>query len=403
MNAIRVLVDAFRRSPRRFALMLLDMSSVNPLTVYQTVVALLNPSVIAFSMIPIVALIGHFAINARVVTRLAIGARRIVSGCLARGISGMTVTASDVLRSRYIGGEESYRDMEKWLVQFNGLLARKLDDMIAVHYAPGSGVFTTYTHSQFYSSHVFVSALPTATSSIQRFFFLHEISHALMYISTRPIASIAALPAHLCMAAWLIYTLPWKADLVGPVLGLLITVLVWHERAAWNARRLRVLSETAADAMAIIYLDDSDLKTLAKSRVLASLRDSELTPFENTLRRSALLEHISLALDGNRDEVIKRSSEDLAITAPRYFEVLFLASVILLATYSQAPTLSHLWVAGALLIVALLALVVAALLWMAFQGILSSELQKKFPHSAVDKAQPASGWVPPVARLQNDA
>jgi len=364
--------------------MLLDVSSVNPLAVYQTVIALLHPSVVAFSMIPIVALIGHFAINARMMTRLAIGARRIVSGCLSRGIAGTTVTTSDVLRSRYLDGAEIYHDMEKWSVQFNGLLARKLDDMIVIHYAPGSGVCTTYTHSQFYSSHVFVSTLPSATSPIQKFFFVHEISHALMYISTRPIASIAAVPAHLCMAAWLIYTLPWNEGLVGPVLALLITILVWHERAGWSARRLRVLSETVADAMAIVYLDDSDLTILAKSRLLASLRDDELSPFENILRRSALQEHIRLALIGNRDEVIQRSAEDLAITAPRFVEVLFLASVILLAAYAQAPTLTQLWVAGALLVAAFLLLVVTAIVWMAFQGSLSGALQEKFPASSLD-------------------
>jgi hypothetical protein len=384
MNAFRFLNDAFHRSPRRFALMLLDVSSVNPLAVYQTVIALLHPSVVAFSMIPIVALIGHFAINARMMTRLAIGARRIVSGCLSRGIAGTTVTTSDVLRSRYLDGAEIYHDMEKWSVQFNGLLARKLDDMIVIHYAPGSGVCTTYTHSQFYSSHVFVSTLPSATSPIQKFFFVHEISHALMYISTRPIASIAAVPAHLCMAAWLIYTLPWNEGLVGPVLALLITILVWHERAGWSARRLRVLSETVADAMAIVYLDDSDLTILAKSRLLASLRDDELSPFENILRRSALQEHIRLALIGNRDEVIQRSAEDLAITAPRFVEVLFLASVILLAAYAQAPTLTQLWVAGALLVAAFLLLVVTAIVWMAFQGSLSGALQEKFPASSLD-------------------
>lgn len=386
MSAVCVLIDAYLRSPRRFALMLLDMSSVNPLTVYQTVIALLHPSLVAFSMIPIVALIGHFAINARVMTRLSIGAHRIVSGCLARGITGVTVTASDVLRSRYAGGEEHYNDMEKWLVQFNGLLVRKLDDMISIHYAPGSGVFTTYTHSQLYSSHIFVSALPSATSPIQKFFFLHEISHALMYIWTRPIGSIAALPAHMCMGAWLSYTLPWNSVLISPVLAFVIAVVVWHERAAWSARRLRMHSEIVADAMAIVYLDDSDLKALAKSRILAVLRDRELTPFENTLRRAALLEHIALALDGDRDEVIKRAAEDVAISAPRFVEVLFLASVILLATQAQEPTLAQLWVAGAMLVAAFLVLAVVALLWVAFQAFLSVKLQESFPGASVESS-----------------
>lgn len=362
--------------------MLLDMASVNPLAVYQIAIAAIHPSLTSLALIPLAALVGHLAINARVLIRLGMGARRVVDGCLVKGISGTTVLVSEVLRLRYSDGVDTYHDLEKWLVQFNGMLARKLDDMVAVHYAPGSGVFTTYTHSQFYSSHVFVSSLPVGSSPVQRFFFLHEIFHSLMYIATRPVASIAALPAHLCLAAWLACTLPWHTEIVGPILGLVITVLVWHERTRWNLQRLKVSSESVADAAAVVYLADADLKQLRDSRVLALLTDKELTPLENATRRSALREYIGLALQGNRDEVIKRSSEDLAITAPRFVELLFLCSVVVLATYAEPPTTVQLWLAGGWFLAVTLMFAFAAVLYLASHGALAEAIERQFPKAA---------------------
>lgn len=390
---IRVVVDAFRRSPRRFIVMLLDMSSVNPLTIYQIAIAAFNPTLTSVAMIPIVAIIGHLAINIRVMIRLGIGAIHVVNGCLAKGVKGATLQVSEVLASRYSNGAETYQDLERWLVQFNGLLKRKLDDMVALHYAPGSGVFTTYTHSQFYSSHVFISALPVSSSPVQRFFFLHEIFHSLMYIATRPVALIAALPAHLCLACWMFYTLPWSKEVLAPIFALAVTMFAWHERTRWSARRLRVTSEIVADAGAVIYLEDSDLRRLSKSRILASLADKELTSLENAMRRSALQEHIQMALDGQRDELIARSSEELAITAPRFIECLFICAVVLLAAYADPPTATHLWVSGSLLLAALCTFAVAVLFYVGANGRLAAAIEEQFPEgNATDalRANPMS-------------
>lgn len=363
--------------------MALDMSSVNPLTIYQIAIAVWHPSIISLVMIPLVALIGHFVINTVVMFRLGIGAIQVIKGCVLKGISGKTLRVSEILESRYLDGVEIYRDLERWLVQFDGMINRKLDKMIAVHYAPGTGVFTTYTRSQFYFSHIFISALPSSSSPIQRFFFLHEIFHSLMYIVTRPIASVAALPAHATLAVWMIYTLPWTSEVLVAAFTLVITVMAWHDRLRWNTKILRVSSEIVADAAAVTYLSDIDLKRLSESRALLRLSDNELTPLENATRRSALQEHIRMALAGNREQIIDGVLEGFSLTPPRFIEVLFLCSVVLLAVHAGAPTATHLGVALLALLTALISFGVAALFYILSRGALTSGIDKQFPEGSV--------------------
>jgi hypothetical protein len=379
---IRSLTYALTRSPARFLLLLVDIGSVNPLVVYQVVVAAQYPSVTSAALVPILALLGHAAINIRLMLRLGLRTLHTLKGCLAKGLTGTTLRVSDILKSRYPEGLDTYHDLERWLTQFNGIFSWRLDDMVAIHYAPGSGVFTTYTHSQFFRSHIFISAIPATSSPLQRFFFLHELFHVLLFIVTRPIDMIAALPAQLCLAVWAVYSLAWSAELIGPVLALSVTVLAWHERAIWNLRRLRVSSESIADAAAISYLDDEDLKHLAKSRILASLEDKELTLLENATRRSSLQGHINLALSGSRDALIDRSLEDLAITTPRWITILFLCCVVLLASHAEAPMTTQLWVAGGALLAAIFLFALSALLYTLLRGALSASIDRQFPESS---------------------
>lgn len=363
--------------------MVLDMSSVNPLTIYQIVVAAIHPSLISLAMIPLMALVGHFAINIVAMFRLGMGAHLVINGCLAKGGAGKTLRVSEILESRYLDGAEIYHDLERWLVQFNGMLNRKLDEMVAVHYAPGTGIFTTYTRSQFYFSHIFISALPSSKSPIQKFFFLHEIFHGLMYIATRPIASVAALPAHATLAVWMIYTLPWKIEVIAPTFALIVTILAWHDRLRWNAKTLRVSSEIVADAAALTYLSDIDLKQLSESRALLRLNDNELTSLENATRRSALQEHIQMALAGNREQIIRGSLEGFSLTAPRFIEVLFLCSVVALAIHVGAPTAAHLGVAAVALLIVFMLFAVAALFYILSRGALKAGIDNQFPEGSV--------------------
>jgi len=384
---IPVIMDAFRRSPRRFALMLLDMGFVNPLLLHQVAIAVLHPSLASVALIPMLAFLGHLAINIRMMAALAVGSQRVISDCLAKGVSGTTLRVSDVLaQGGYQDAAGIYADLERWLLQFNGLTRRTLDEMICVHYAPGSGIFKAYSQSQFYCSHLFISSLPTPGSPFQRFFFLHEIGHSLTYIFTRPISTVAAVPAQVCFAGWLIYSLPWTAAVAGPALAFLVTLAAWHERARWNAQAHRGLSEIMADTLAVRYLGDSDLKRLSSSPILSGLRDEALTHLQNVTRKGALREHVNMALKGKGDEATDQAMAAFAITPPRFLEGLAVASVLLLAAHAVPSTGGDLWVAAVSLVVALAVFAVIVVFYQASRGALTAALDEKFPASKADDA-----------------
>jgi hypothetical protein len=360
--------------------MLIEMASVNPLTVFQLAVAAQQPSFLSFGLIPVAALVGHLAINIQIMNGLASGSRAIIDGCLSKGPSGKTLLVSEVFAGGYPESLDLYTEIEHWLVQFNGLMTWKLDDMIRIHFAPGQGTCDSFPRSQFYVSHIFISNFPRENEPIQRFIFLHEIFHVLFYIVTRPVTHFASFPAHVVFLIWALFFMQWGLPMVFALLAFGIAAMVWHERKHWQLKTLRLLNEIVADAAAIIYSSDSDLKVLRSNRALSKVfRDPELSLAENLARVAVMREHIDMALAGKRDELIERAFSTFSIGTPRVLQMLFLSVVLAASMKVSALTLHQLFIALCFLVTLVLMFLLVFVKYLYFRSQLVSAIENQFP------------------------
>ncbi|MEQ1681968.1 MAG: hypothetical protein ABL950_15355 [Nitrospira sp.] len=366
--------------------MLLEMASVNPLAVFQLSIAIQYPSVASFALVPIAMLIGHVAINIRAMFMLAQGSRDIIQDCLSKGPNGTTCLVSELFAERYPNGKETYEDIEKWSVQFGGHTRRKLDEMVRIHVAPDSGIFTCYTRSQFFSSDIFVSSLPREREPLLRFIFLHELFHVLDHIVTRPITHIAAIPAHLVFFLWALCWMKWSYLTAVIFSVTIIMMLVWQ---GWNHLQsggLRLSSEIVADASAIIYSSDSDLAHLRANKKLSYLCDDRMSLRDNSARLAALREHIEMALAGKRDELIERSHQVFSTVTPLTLLSLFVFSVILASFNVKLPTQNDLWIAIASLAALILIFKFTSVRYGFVRSQVDDALRAQFPQKSLKRS-----------------
>lgn len=374
------IVRAFQHDRKKFLIMLLDILRVNPIFVFQCSVFLMFPSINSAVMIFLGSLAGHLVINIKLMLMLARDTRRVITGCLDKGFTGETYKIQQLFSRLFENHIEVFEDIEKWLIRLNETWKVTFDQMLKVHIARGTPLYTCYTNTQLFVSHLFISNIPNEEDGVQKFFLLHEIGHTIVRMAAKPIDLIVGLIPYLFYIFWLVLTLHWTKDALVITIAFALATIVWRGEYKQRIKTSLLLDEILADCIAIDYLSRKDLQKVSRNRLVpVKLLDKNMSPLHNSIRLAKLKENIELALKGDDKQTFESSITDYL---PESDIVSLLVAVLLIsipAIYAIAPSGSTLILSGLIDVILAVLFFVSFVLYKKWDSVLEGKLTVQFP------------------------